>query len=164
MRHFQGPSASSGSPLRREAKSRGPSGSSAGGRNRDIIEEEDVDMDDNDDDEGLMLQSRMKAKRTAAVTSAGSPPREQNRRALSPARGHQVNGLPATSTARSQEGTKSAASSSSGAGSSSQKHRSRALYDRITRNIDAALMTREQDLPITASGEFCNTRTSGMAG
>ncbi|KAJ9113209.1 hypothetical protein QFC22_006048 [Naganishia vaughanmartiniae] len=148
MRHFQGPSASTGSPLRRETRSRGPSGSSAGGRNRDIIEEEDVDMDDDGKDDGLMLQSRLKAKRT---TTATSPLREQNRRALSPARGHQINGLPASATAGSQEGAKSVASSSSGTVTNSQKYRSRALYDRITRNIDEALMTREQDLPITAS-------------
>lgn len=136
MRQFQGAGASTGSPLRREARSRNPSGSSAPLRNRDIIEEEDVDMDGG---EGLMMRSRTSSKKTAV-----SPPRMQNRRALSPARGYQVNGLPPSTTGGSQESTKIS--------SSSQKPRSKALYDRITRNIDLAFDARERNLPITASG------------
>jgi hypothetical protein len=142
MRQFQG-GASTGSPLRREARSRNPSGSSAAPRNRDIIEEEDVDMDDG---EGLMMQAR-----TNVRMAPTSPSRMQTRRALSPARGYQVNGMP-TSSMGSQEGTKSS--------SSSQKPRSKALYDRITRNIDLAFDAREQNLPITASGTCAPLRSS----
>jgi hypothetical protein len=133
MRQFHNGSGNTGSPLRRDT--RNPSGSSAASRNRDIIEEEDVDMDGG---EALMIQARPRNKRAA------SPQRAQTRRALSPARGYQVNGLTASATVNSQEGAKSS--------SSSQKHRSKAIYDRITRNIDAALDAREQNLPITASG------------
>lgn len=135
MRQFQS-GASTGSPLRREARSRNPSGSSAAQRNKDIIEEEDVDMDDG---EGLMMRARTDGR--AAPTS---PTRQQTRRALSPARGYQVNGLPPSSASASQEGGKYS--------SSSMKSRSKALYDRITRNIDLAFDAREQNLPITASG------------
>lgn len=135
MRQFHNTGANTGSPLRREAGSRNPSGSSAASRNRDIIEEEDVDMDAG---EPLMMPARAKTRRGA------SPQRTQNRRALSPARGYQVNGVPSSTTGSSQEGTKSS--------SSSQKHRSKALYDRIARNIDAAFDAREQNLPISASG------------
>lgn len=129
MRQFHNGSGNTGSPLRRDARS-------VASRNRDIIEEEDVDMDGG---EALMIQARPRTKR------AESPQRTQTRRALSPARGYQVNGLTASATVNSQEGAKSSSSSS-------QKHRSKALYDRITRNIDAALDAREQNLPITATG------------